>query len=193
VLQSFEDDQRQVLDRLFPGLMEEGHDQASLGAAVGGLGWRSASHIAVAANLGALVQAAPKIISMIGDATKAGLVAPGLLEARLDAKAAELRSALLQQLDDAEKIRAQEFLIKSERAAEDSWIALTAGRRLGSSIPRADVSYASVDEVATTAVGDDSDGQNPQAGVKVTSMHVQRELSRLVDCTRLRALEDSLI
>ena len=95
MLQSFEDDQRQVLDRLFPGLTEEGHDQASLGAAVGGLGWRSASYISVAANLGALVQAAPKIISMVGDATKAGLVAPGLLQARLDAKGAELRSTLL--------------------------------------------------------------------------------------------------
>jgi hypothetical protein len=191
-LQSFEDDQRQVLDRLFPGLTEESHVQASMGAAVGGLGWRSASHTAVAANLGALVQAAPKIASMIGDATKAGLVTPGLLEARLDAKVTELRTALLQQLDDVESIKAQDFLTKSERAAVDSWTALTTGRRAASSIPRAAVSYASAGDIATTAVGEDADGDSPQGGGKMNSMHVQRELSRLVDCTRLRALEESL-
>ena len=42
-LDRFDAATRQEMDRLFPGLSEEGHTQASLAAAFGGLGWRRAS------------------------------------------------------------------------------------------------------------------------------------------------------
>ena len=64
-LKKFDECQKSTLDRLVPGLSEQGHQQAALGAKVGGLGWRPAVDIALAANLGALISAAPKITAMV--------------------------------------------------------------------------------------------------------------------------------
>ena len=65
---------REAMDRLFPGLTPEAHEQATLAAVLGGLGWRRASDIAQAANLGALVAATPKVRSMAQAAVQAGLL-----------------------------------------------------------------------------------------------------------------------
>ena len=72
-LAAFDARTRVELDRLFPGLTEESHSQASLGPSVGGLGWRRASEIACPANLGALIMAEPKVKSMAASAAHAGL------------------------------------------------------------------------------------------------------------------------
>ena len=70
------------VDRLFPGLSAEGHAQAELGVAKGGLGWRKASSVARAANAAALVAAGPKVCELATAAEKAGLLPPGLVETR---------------------------------------------------------------------------------------------------------------
>ena len=99
----FDQHQKETLDRLFPGLTEHGHQQAVLGAAVGGLGWRAATSVALPANLGALVLGAPKIRGMAEAAVRAGLVPEGLLETRLDLKMRSVRAAYLNEFNGVEK------------------------------------------------------------------------------------------
>jgi hypothetical protein len=68
------------MDRLFPGLTAEGREQASLAAAVGGLGWRRAKDTARPANLGALVSAGPKVRAMAAAAVHAGPIGAGQVD-----------------------------------------------------------------------------------------------------------------
>ena len=115
---------RDARSRLFHGLTEQGHEQATLAADKGGLGWRSASVTARAANLGALVAAAPKVCSMAAAAVHAGLLDAGQVEARLEAWAHRVEAAYLLGLDELERVKAEDYLVRARAAAEDQWRAV---------------------------------------------------------------------
>ena len=122
---------------LFPGLTKHGHQQAVLGAVVGGLGWRAATSVALPANLAALILGAPKIRGMAEAAVKAGLVPEGLLERRLDLKVESVKAAYLNELNEVERVKAQDFLAKAVQAAEDAWTTVASGWRSATRAPRA--------------------------------------------------------
>ena len=195
VLKQFDQHQRVALDRMFPGLTEEGHQQAVLGASVGGLGWRAAVSTALPANLAALILAAPRIQAMAKKATTAGLIPAGLLEARLAAQIDAVQSLYLGELDAPDQAKAKDYLARAVASAEQSWEALIAGGRSSTSAPRADAEYARQGDIPTGADNGTTDGGDADPDSNSRSMvtsHVQGQLARLHDCTKLRKLEQSL-
>ena len=195
ILASFDENQRTTLDRLFPGLTEEGHKQAVLGASVGGLGWRSATDTALPANLAALTLAAPKIRAMAESMVTAGLLPAGILEAKLAAKIESVEVAFMPELDPGEQVKAQDFLTRAEQGAQQAWQALVEGSPGDIRGPRADAEYSRPGDVptASSSVTEDGGSADPESSnTSMVTSHVQGQLSRLADCTRLRKLEATL-
>ena len=104
---------RQELDRMFPGLSNESHEQATCAASYGGIGWRSASHIARSACLSAMVLGAPKVAHMAAAACLAGLLILGQFEQHLAVRTDRLALSL----DEQERGKALGFLVKATAAA----------------------------------------------------------------------------
>ena len=96
--------------RLFPGLTAKGHEQASLAAAVGGLGWSRARDIARPANLGVLISAAPKVRAMAAAAVHAGLFGASKIEELLESRTRLTEEAYLAGLDEVKRVKAEDFL-----------------------------------------------------------------------------------
>jgi hypothetical protein len=195
-LDAFDSATQEAMNRLFPGLTAESHEQATLSAAVGGLGWRRASDTARVANLGALVSVGPRVRSMAAATAHAGLVPTGQLERRLEEKTRRATEAYLSDLDEVERVKAEDFMRRASEAAEAQWLALIAGAE-GSAVqaPMADASYAGPDELAPTGAGSVHDGGDAELdgrGPNISGPHVQKELAKLQDCTRLRRLEATL-
>ena len=130
------------MDRLFAGLPAEGHEQAALAAAFGGLGWRTASTTARPANLAALLQTGPKVRGMAAAAVHAGLLQVGQLEAKLDAWTQRVESAYLDNLDELERVKAEEYVTRVRTAVVTQW-EQTLGAQVSASVraPRADATY----------------------------------------------------
>ena len=193
-LAGFDASTRAEMDRLFPHLTDESREQASLSVAVGGLGWRRATDIARAANLSALVMARPFVRSMAAAAVRAGLMSEGVLEDRLDTKIQEVQAGYLGTLDEADRVKAAEFVQKARDAAERNWEHVADGASVAAEAPSVDVSFEEGD-VAPAASGHIQDEDVERAGGarrRLTTQHLQRELGRLLDRTRLRALEATL-
>ena len=171
------------MDRLFPGLTPAGHEQTTLGASVGGLGWRRATDTALPANLGALVMAAPKVKGMAAAAVHAGLLQPGQVEAQLAARTAAAEADFLGGLDELERVRATEYLAKAKGAAHDHWQQVASGR--GTSrlhAPRVDATFDGPSAAAQTPLADVHDGDAADqegCGRRLTAPHVQKELAKL--------------
>ena len=188
------------MDRLFPGLTPEGRAQAALGTPFGGLGWRRATDTARPANLGALVAVGPQVRSIAAAASHAGLLSPGQLEALLEAKTRRIEQAYLAELDEVDRVRAEEFLRKARAAAEESWAQQSRGA------PGSGVNSAPVAEALYVGDGEDVPTSDARASAaeasedeaqgaprrRMSAPHAQKELARLLDCTRLRALEAAL-
>jgi len=190
-LRKFDVASQAALGRLFPGISAEGHLQASLAVARGGLGWRRATDIALAANLAALVAATPKVHSMAKDVAKAGLMPLGLLEAAYAERTRAVREAFLATLDEAERVKASSYITAAAKAAEDQWQAVDKGGGWTSTrAPRADASFGGVEEFLADP-GDDGLDATPD-GRTLTPGNLQKELCRLLDCTNLRHLETTL-
>ena len=119
--QAFDEVTQASLERLFPGVTQEGHEQSSLCMNQGGLGWRKILDVARPAHLGALVASGPRLKSMIQAAGVAGLLPVDRLEARLAQWARAAKDALLDSLDEVEKVRAEDFLGRAEVAADAAW------------------------------------------------------------------------
>ena len=183
------------MDRLFPGLTEESHEQATLGAAWGGLGWRRASDVALPANLAALVTAAPMVRDMAAAAVHAGLLPAGVVEGRLDAEIRMTQDAYLATLHDQERSKAEEFISEATAAAVAQWQRLRQGQGVAARAPRARAEYAGPNEHAPLLIPNVHDGGASDiegAARRLSSQHVQRELAKLGDSTRLRLLEAKL-
>ena len=190
-----DDVQRSSLDRMFPGIGEEGHQQATLAASAGGLGWRAAATTALPANLAALVLGAPKIKFMAKAATTAGLIPAGLMESMLDTKVASVRANFLNELHEVEKVKAEAFLDRAVQSSNDAWEALGRGSGpSGANAPLADATYVSDGQVPTIPAHDGDEGvtQTEAGSRSINTSHVQGQLARLLDCTRTRKLEEVL-
>ena len=192
-LAAFDARTRVELDRLFPGLTEESHSQASLGPSVGGLGWRRASEIARPANLGALIMAEPKVKSMAASAAHAGLLPAGQLEERLAAKIRRVEEAYLGSLDETERRQALELLQKAREASAEHWARIAGGHGEAARPPIAPAAQLDEEEGSgVRAEADDEEEDSHSRSRRLTPQHLQRELSKLVDRTRLRGLEGTL-
>ena len=181
--------------RLFPGLTEESFRQAALGPEVGGLGWRTPADTALPAHLGALTAAAPLVDHFALQAERAGLLPEGVIQDRLRKLAQEAARAFRNTLQPAEQTKAAAFLEKAAAAAEKSFTAAMAGKTPDGGRVRAEAIYdeevgqghappPSLIEEEARELGD----ADPARGL-VASQALQRELSRLKDCTKLRMLE----
>ena len=184
-LAKFDVAMRTEMDRLFPGLTDEGRQQATLAAAKGGLGWRTATDTARPANLGALTMAKPKVEYMARMAVHAGLLRPGLVEGHIAAKIESAQSAYLEHLDETERVKAMEFLRKAAAAADAQWTGTLSGAsESAGSAPMA--------EGAEGDTNNEDDADSDGSGRRLSAPHLQKELAKLQDSTRLRALEATL-
>lgn len=77
--------------------------------------------IARPAHLGSFIADGPHVNDMIQAAAVAGPVSAESLGARLDDITATAESTYLGQLDEVEKVRAEEFLCRARAAAEEAW------------------------------------------------------------------------
>ena len=106
----------------------------------------------------------------------------------------EAQRALMAELDELERVKAEDFLDKAQTAAEAQWTRVergAAGSRLRG--PRADTTYMGPDEHALTRVSEEeTDDSSPETGGGSSSQHLQQQLAKLQDCTRLRRLEKEL-
>ena len=195
-LGGFDDARGEALDRLFPGLTPESKDQASLSESYGGLGWRRVSDIARPANLAALLQTSPLVRGMAAAAVRAGLLPAGQLEAQLESTIQRVESAYLSGLDEVERVKAEQFISNVKDAAERQWRRTLAGQTgLEAPAPYADSTYEGDREHHAgqrSRMADEETSEAGAAGRRLTVPHVQRELTRIQDCTKLRALEATL-
>ena len=194
-LAAFDAGAAKELNRLFPGLPEEAVEQASLTPALGGLGWRRATETARPANLAALMMAGPKVRHMAACSVRAGLLDEGQVEERLEAKLRQVEVAFLQGLDEAERVKAESFLVKARRAAEEQWAQIVAGSARAPQAPVADTAYIGEDDHHVPGPAphhEDGEADVESNGRSITVPHLQRELCKLQDCCRLRALEGKL-
>ena len=192
-LKCFDDLVHSAMDRFFPGLTAESYDQATLSASLGGVGWRRATDVATAANIGALVAAGPLIRSMSAAASHAGLLPHGVLEQRLEVKTDAASASLLECLDEVEKVKAEDYLRKAKEAAGQQWQARQAASRTTVSAPNPDLSFGTAAEgepqEEAQVEGSSTAGENSRA---LSGPRLQKDLSKLRDLTRLRRLETTL-
>ena len=173
----------ETLERLLPGVTEDGVQQAALSDKQGGLGWRQALDVARPAHLGGLIAAAPRVKSMFRACEQAGLLSASRLQDRLSRTLSAAEATYLQSLDEVEKVRAEDFIRRAKATAEVMWTNLldgnTAREPVAPRVPR--------DE------GEDEEDDGVQTrSAKLSAPQLQRELSMLVDRTKARRLEASL-
>ena len=107
---------RKTQDRLFPGISEDGYIQAGLGVQVGGLGWKRAEDTANGANAAAWLSAWPLVSEMIEQTKIAGLIQGDALAKRAEKKMEAAIEGYLGELDEAENIKAREYLVRARKA-----------------------------------------------------------------------------
>lgn len=99
----------------------------------------------------------------------------------------------LSTLDELERVKAEDFLRRARQAAEENWQGVAAGGGgAGAQAPAADVTYTGDIEHSTNSVNDAHDGGGGDvegSSRRLSAPRLQKELSRLEDCTRVRALE----
>ena len=190
-LKQFDEVTTSAADRLFFGLTPESHAQAALNTKLGGLGWRKASDTALPANLAALLLAEPKVASFAHAATHAGLLPAGVVEGQVAMMITEAKEQYLAQLDEAERAKAIDFIQKVVDSSRAHWQNEMSGRERPTDAPIADALYEGEDAVTAlpTDIGSSPEESNHRS---LTPQHVQHQLYRLLDCTRLRALERAL-
>ena len=192
-LHAFDTAGKEAMDRLFLGMTVGTHDQTTLAAALSGLGWRRASEQAQLANLAAFVMAKPKVGSMSRDAVRAGLLREGQIEHLLENQMQAAQADFMQGLDELERVCAEAFLRQTQQAADEQWERVQASVRAGGvRAPNADTSYVGADGQAQTVPKGEVDGGTADienSNRRLAAPHLQKELARLQDCTRLQALE----
>ena len=103
----------------------------------------------------------------------------------------------MESLDELERVKAKDFLRKAKYATEQYWSNADGGLHpVGvNSVPTADATYSSTDDHDQTPQGSEQDEDAPEvegSGKRLSAFHLQKQLLRLLDCTRLRALEATL-
>ena len=140
--------------------------------------------------------AGPKVRSMAAAAVHAGLLGVGQAEERLEAWTRRVEEAFLGELDELERVKAEDFLRRARLAADAQWRDVVSGSdAAGTPAPTADAVYVASGERAAARLADTHDGAagDPEGrGRSLSGPRLQKELAKLQDCTRLRALEDKL-
>ena len=182
---AFDEVGRLSLERVFPGLTNEGHSESTLSAAEGGLGWRQALDVARPAHLGGLIATAPRVKAMIQAGADAGLLPAATLGQRFDAIVTTEESAYLGELDEVDKVQAEDFLRRAKLAAEAAWDRIVSGgtgpEHAGPRVPH----YDGQNE-------DEDADERRMRGARISAPQLQRELSVLADRTKARRLEITL-
>ena len=137
--------------------------------------------------------------SMAAVAVHAGLLREGQVERHMEGKVRAAEQTYMQQLEEREKIKAGEFLRKARQAAAEQWSSMVNGRGSGAiRAPEADATYNN-DVGGEGSAGSagverraDEDPHDLENARRLTLPHLQKELSKLHDCTRLRRLEATL-
>ena len=197
-LEAFDEVTKSATDRLFPGLTADGHEQATLTSVLGGIGWRRASDTAGPACLGARVMARPLVAWMADDAEKAGLLRSDIAKMIYESQTEAMTKEYLQTLDENEKVRAEAFIAAAETASRDRWEKMKIGSSgRAPSAPRAEICYRGEDDPTDgnpelAHLHDGGEGDLEGQGRDISAPHLQKELSKLGDCTRLRRLEEKL-
>ena len=175
---------RETLERLFPGMTDEGYLQAALGDSQAGLGWKQALDVARPAHLGGLIAAGPRVKAMFKACEVAGLLDAAALEDRLSRRLEAAKISFLANLDEVEKVLAEDFIKRAQDAAEDSWMHA--------------VSRSNQEPEAPSVVREGHEGEEDssddlrQRSVRISAPQLQRELSILSDRTKARRLDAEL-
>ena len=169
--------------RSFLGVTEESFDQAALGVSAGGMGWRRAVDQAAGAQTAAMTAADPAIREMISGAARAGLLGEETaLEAWMVWKQ-KVRGAYVADLEGEEKDLAAAHLEALDRWAAEGSI----GRP-----PESPPGGALLDIGVPGGEGGDVGLGGGEGFAGGTRQHVQRQLARWKDITRLRSLRETL-
>ena len=119
---------KNALNRLFPGLTEDPHQQAKLGLRAGGIGMRAVTNVARPAALASQITASPKVRELDDNMARAGLIQAGdthdvfLEDMRMTQEAFEFK------LNPAVAPQLQEMVDRGNRSAERQWRALMQGK-----------------------------------------------------------------
>ena len=109
------------------------------------------------------------------------------MEQLLNQRTSEAEASYLACLDAAERERSMLFLSQAKQAALAQWSAMQAGHGSETAIaPVIDASYSAGDEHPVANGDENNSNANPDNSGR------RKELSRLADCTKLRALEGKL-
>ena len=133
---------------------------------------------------------------MAAAAEKAGLLPGGQADQLLAERVQEAASAFLSTLDEQERGQAEAFLARATTAATVQWQILQSGAGGEAEAPRVDAAYRGEEDVRATAAEEAAAEAEEEArefnGRRVTAVYLQKELTKLGDCTRLRSLEAPL-
>ena len=126
-------------------------------------------------------------------AVHAGLLQEGQLEAFLEARLLAVEAGYLGELDELERVKAEDFWERAKQAAAEQWQDVSLGRASSpTAAPRAQARYRRDDEEVNAEEVEEGPAEQSPEGRAVTAPHLQKELTKLQDCTRLRHLEETL-
>ena len=126
-LSEFDGVQDATLGRLFGGVTQEGTEQASLCAGVGGLGMRRARDTALAAAIASRILARPKVADISQELFKAGLLDDDELIHHFDAVTDDATAEFLGTLDSVEAHQVRDMLSQARNEASEEWTSLKGG------------------------------------------------------------------
>ena len=188
-LKKFDEVQAQSVRRLVPGLDAQGEEQAFRAMGFGGLGLRKALYTALPAHLASLIVAGPKLLDLAENLEHAGLL-PAELVMSEHRKAIETARQLLEERLDAQaKVALDNFLEGAKVRAASDWFDIKHGAApCRTQAPRAEESRSGTSQPGVLAqaisggLRDEPDemGQS-MAGTTVSTAHVQRELTYIIE------------
>eukprot|EP00973_Karenia_brevis_P090516 12402961-Karenia_brevis.AAC.1 len=168
------------------------------------MGWRQASEQALPANIAGLVLARPKLVNMAKDCERAGLLPEGAVQRLVDRQLRDMVIKFEQTLDSHEKHKVAALLDKAAAAAESAWqkiftgdVAATAQApvvELNAGVDCLSAQLSPLDDEAVEqlrSIEPDVTGVAPSPS-PLSSAHLQRELSILLDSTSARRLQQRL-
>eukprot|EP00973_Karenia_brevis_P061843 8602127-Karenia_brevis.AAC.1 len=206
-LRDFDAVQRSTLERLAPGITDAGFAQSELCVSAGGLGWRSASTVALPAALAGRIMARPKVEEMAVAMERAGLMDIGSFMQHFDGVTAQAIQRYADQLDREEKDQVVPLVQAAAEQAKTQWMCIRAGvadkpalsdpaQGVRWSDPESQVENEDVSgpparstSIVDGALRQEPDDEGVMSGTgRLTVVKLQRALLLLGDNTRLRSL-----
>ena len=211
-VRAYDELQKSTLDRLFPGLDEDGYTQAGLSCGVGGLGLRHVEKVALPACIASRIASRPKVSHIAQALNTSGLISYSTFMADFDGITEDCVASLERSLDNEERSQVRKLVEEASACYEQGWINTKNGNRTPSSevsftaswtplrhisnhntsvslINSINPSTDSIERSNEDASQEDPDVQDAAATQSSNStMHLQKQLSLLLDNTELRRL-----